>query len=346
MRKFIPVMLIGASLCSSFYPIFAYSAKSDNSNSTVWEDPNSKSWGATPPGVKTALSRVKVLGGSEVNIFNVQWLKEMARSPSMYHLSEGDIKWANQVIKDSDAKNKKVWSPNGKVIIQEPVAAKKPEIAKVSQTAVKQEDKSVKVKAESKPLPNPVFVAENKNPDLSPVEVKPRLKEKPFVKPDVVKKEQTLIKEVKKVEPKYKNVSDETINKVLLSALQLSNDIKIIQKNEKNTAQQKIVLNNLPVIKYVDVKTNEFSQIVIKNTPKVKFTQKPLEVIKSQKPEVVVLSNIPPVKHENSINNGEDKNTKWMSSALSTISLISGIIFLSLFMFYRNTSQNNRKKYF
>lgn len=351
MRKIIPIMLLGASVCSSISPTLVLAAKNqdNNANSSVWEDPNSKSWGSTPSGVKTALSRVKVLGGSDVNVFNVQWLKEMSRSPSMYHLSDTDVKWANQVIKDADSKNRNVWSPNSKVVIKDTPAVKPKQEQQVVPKKESVEQKTVK--AESKPLPKPVFSADNKSPDLTPVPVKSKVDKIAENKNTPAKRtEKTHKEEVKVEKPAVKvktiDVSDETIDKVLLAVSQLSNDLLAIQKQEKYKERQEKAFNNIPDVKYVQVRTKDLAENALQNTPEK------LPVVKEEKPtEKSIVSEVKPtLKKDESLEisakliNNEDKS--WMSSAFSTLSLISGIMFLGLFGFYKATGTTKRKKYF
>lgn len=349
MRKVIPIMLLGASVCSSISPTLVLAAKNqdNNANSSVWEDPNSKSWGSTPSGVKTALSRVKVLGGSDVNVFNVQWLKEMSRSPSMYHLSDTDVKWANQVIKDADSKNRNVWSPNSKVVIKDTPAVKPKQEQQVVPKKESVEQKTVK--AESKPLPKPIFSADNKSPDLTPVPVKSKVDKIAENKNVPVKRTEKVHREEVKVEKpvvKTIDVSDETIDKVLLAVSQLSNDLLAIQKQKKYEERQEKAFNNIPDVKYVQVRTENLAENALQNTPDK------LPVIKEEKPtEKSVVNEIKPtfkkgesLEVSEKLINNEDKS--WMSSAFSTLSLISGIMFLGLFGFYKATGTTKRKKYF
>lgn len=353
MRKIIPVMLIGASVCSSISPALVLAARNqdNNANSSVWEDPNSKSWGNTPSGVKTALSRVKVLGGSDVNVFNVQWLKEMSRSPSMYHLSEKDVKWANQVIKDADAKNKKVWSPNSKVIIKDSPAVKPKQEQPVLPKKELSEQKPATPKAESRPLPKPIFSADNKSPDLTPVKPVKNKNEKSSAAPSKVP-EKINKPDVKIEKPIVKTVdiNEDTIDKVLFAVNQLSNDIINIQKQKVYESNQEEALSNLPDVNYIKERTADLSEKAMDNTPASLPIVKNEDVNQSNEipslPIVVPDEKTVDVQPESKEDIPVKQNTAWMSSALSTLSLISGIMFMGLFGFYKVSSSSKRKKYF
>lgn len=72
----------------------------------VYKDISNSKWKDTPMSVRKVLINLNMLN-SNVNIFEVQWLKEIKTRYELYGLSKSDLDWVNSVLQ----KNSKTWTP-------------------------------------------------------------------------------------------------------------------------------------------------------------------------------------------------------------------------------------------
>lgn len=81
-------------------------------NSKVWDNPESKEWLDTPMFVRMMVKRIKDVSTSkDSSPFSLIWLKEIAKSPQDYDLSESDLAWVNNMIKETEKNKKDEWRP-------------------------------------------------------------------------------------------------------------------------------------------------------------------------------------------------------------------------------------------
>lgn len=83
-----------------------------SANSKVWDNPESKEWLDTPMFVRMMVKRIKDVSTSkDSSPFSLIWLKEIAKSPQDYDLSESDLVWVNNMIKETEKNKKDEWRP-------------------------------------------------------------------------------------------------------------------------------------------------------------------------------------------------------------------------------------------
>ena len=63
----------------------------------VYKDISNSKWKDTPISVRKVLINLNMLN-SNVNIFEVQWLKEIKTRYELYGLSKSDLDWVNSVL--------------------------------------------------------------------------------------------------------------------------------------------------------------------------------------------------------------------------------------------------------